>query len=252
MKKMNEIDFKSKFNVIAGPCAVESYDSLFEIASFLQGLGVQIIRGGSFKLRTSVDSFQGLGEEAIRYLVQVCQELGLFSLTEVVELRDLHSVFQDVDVLMVGARNMYNYPLLKELSMVDKPIILKRAMSATIKEWLSAAEYLQANGNDNIILCERGIRTFETATRNTLDLSAVPIVKSMSDYPIIVDPSHSTGNSEFVPSMSMAAVAAGADGLIIEIHKEPKKSLSDAKQLLDFESFEDLYKAVNSLKNYLG
>lgn len=248
---MIDIDFKNSFNVIAGPCAIESYDSLYEIANFLKGLGVAIIRGGSFKLRTSPNSFQGLGEEAIKYLVQVCKELGLISLTEVVEVKNLQSVFQDIDILMVGARNMYNYPLLKELSTVNKPIILKRAMSATIDEWLSAAEYLQINGNDNIILCERGIRTFETATRNTLDLSAVPIVKNKSKYTIIVDPSHSTGNSAYVPAMSMAAVASGADGLIIEIHKEPNMALSDAKQLLDFDSFRELYKSIISLKKHI-
>lgn len=246
-----DINFKNNFNVIAGPCAIESYDSLYQIASFLKSLGVLMIRGGSFKLRTSPDSFQGLGYEAIRYLADICKSLNLYSVTEVVELKEIQSVFQDVDILLVGTRNMYNYPLLKELSHCQKPVILKRAMSATIEEWLMAAEYLKMNGNEQIVLCERGIRTFETQTRNTLDLSAVPIIKHLSDYPIIVDPSHATGNSIYVPSMSMAATAAGADGLIIEVHNDPKNALSDANQMLDFETFSQLYQSLNKLKTCL-
>lgn len=247
----NNLTLFNQFEIIAGPCAVEDYDSLYLIAEFLKSLGINYLRGGSFKLRTSPNSFQGLGVEAINYIHEICSNLNLFSVSEITNINEIDSFYDKIDILLVGTRNMYNYPLLKEIGKSKKTVILKRGMSATIDEWLMAAEYISNEGNQSIILCERGIRTFETHTRNTLDLSAVPVVQSLSKFPIFVDPSHATGNSNFVPSMAKAACAAGANGLIVEIHNNPQSALSDSKQMLSFESFKQLLSDINRIKSVL-
>lgn len=239
------------FQVIAGPCAIENYDCLLETAVFLKSIGVRILRGGSFKLRTSPDSFQGLGIEALEHLKKVGDATGMITVSEITDPRDIELMRDYVDIFLVGTRNMYNYPLLSLLGQTDKPVILKRGMNATLDEWILAAKYIEQNGNMNVILCERGIRTFEPKTRNTLDLSAVPILHELTDYPVIVDPSHATGKASLVPSMAMAATAAGADGLMIEIHPDPKHALSDAMQMLNFQQFKKLYERIGILKSVL-
>jgi 3-deoxy-7-phosphoheptulonate synthase len=253
---MKEFDFKKEFssdsfNIIAGPCAVENYDLLYRTAAFLKELGIKFLRGGTSKLRTSPHSFQGLGDEAINYLNQIAGELGLYSVSEITDVRDIEVFSKKIDIILVGTRNMYNYPLLSEIGKTGKPVILKRGMSATIEEWLLAAEYIAVEGNKQIIMCERGIRTFEASTRNTLDLSAVSIVKKKCTYPVIVDPSHASGLAELVPSLSLASTAGGADGLIIELHPYPERALSDAQQMLDFNKFAELYEQIISLKSFL-
>jgi 3-deoxy-7-phosphoheptulonate synthase len=218
--------------IIAGPCAVESREQLLTAARQVKAAGGHIIRGGAFKPRTSPYSFQGLEEEGLNILKEASLETGLPVVTEVIDERSLQLALDYVDLIQIGARNMQNFRLLKAAGQTDKPILLKRGMSATIEEWLMAAEYIMSEGNGQVILCERGIRTFETATRNTLDLSAVPMVRRLSHLPIIVDPSHATGDRELVLPMSLAAIAAGADGLILEMHPEPAKALSDGPQSL--------------------
>ncbi|GAV24895.1 3-deoxy-7-phosphoheptulonate synthase [Carboxydothermus islandicus] len=235
------------FTIIAGPCAVENRESLKAVAQFLKDKGIKFLRGGTFKPRTSPYSFQGLGEEGVLILQEIGQEYGLITVTEVLEAKDVEFVAEKIDILQVGARNMQNFALLKELSQVENPVILKRGLSATIEEWLLAAEYLLAGGNQKVILCERGIRTFETATRNTLDLSAVALVKQLSHLPVIVDPSHATGKRELILPLSRAALALGADGLMIEVHPEPEKALSDGPQSLNFSEFSKLFTELNSL-----
>jgi len=224
---------KDNFTVIAGPCSVESYDSLSEIARKLKKLGINILRGGAYKLRTSPYAFQGLGKEGVLILENVCRELDMISLSEIVSSEDIPFMSQHIDILMVGTRNMQNFRLLSELGKVKNPILLKRGMSSTIEEWLMAAEYIIKEGNPKVILCERGIRTFETFTRNTLDLSSVAAVNLLSNLPVFVDPSHSTGHREMIIPMSLAAAAAGADGLIIEAHINPDNALTDKKQTID-------------------
>jgi 3-deoxy-7-phosphoheptulonate synthase len=223
--------------VIAGPCAVESEEQIEASAEFVAASGAQILRGGAFKPRTSPYSYQGLGMDGLKLLRQAAERRGLAVVTEVMTIEQIETVSKYADLLQVGARNMQNYPLLTALGHAGKPVLLKRGMSATIQEWLMSAEYILAEGNPDVILCERGIRTFETATRNTLDLSAVPVVKHLSHLPIIVDPSHGVGNRRFVSAMAKAAVAAGADGIMIEIHPNPEKALSDGPQSLTFEEF---------------
>jgi len=218
--------------VISGPCAVESRDQLLTAARQVKNAGGHIIRGGAFKPRTSPYSFQGLEEEGLNILREASLETGLPVVTEVIDEHSLQLAINYVDIIQIGARNMQNFRLLKAVGQTDKPVLLKRGMSATIEEWLMAAEYIMSEGNGNVILCERGIRTFETSTRNTLDLSAVPMVKRLSHLPIIVDPSHATGDRGLVLPMSLAAIASGADGLIIEMHPEPAKALSDGPQSL--------------------
>ncbi len=247
----NELSLFNQFEIIAGPCAIEDYDSLYRTAKFVKSLGVNYLRGGAFKLRTSPNSFQGLGIEAINFLSDICSDLSLFSVSEITDINDIDLFNDKIDVLLVGTRNMYNYPLLKEIGKSKKAVILKRGMSATLEEWLKAAEYISNEGNNSIVLCERGIRTFESHTRNTLDLSAVPAIKTLSNYPIFVDPSHATGNAMYVPSMAKAACASGANGLIIEIHENPENALSDAKQMLSFESFDLLNKQIKKIKSAL-
>ncbi len=222
--------------VIAGPCSVESEEQLCGIAESVKKSGAALLRGGAFKPRTSPYAFQGLREQGIALLQKARKASGLPIVTEIMDLSHL-SYFEDVDVIQVGARNMQNFELLKELGKTKKPILLKRAMSGTIQELLMSAEYIMAGGNENVILCERGIRTFETATRNTLDLSAVPLLRSMTHLPIVVDPSHATGIANLVKPMALAAVVAGADGLMIEVHNDPPHAACDGKQSITPEAF---------------
>lgn len=232
------------FAVIAGPCSVESEEQLCTIAQKVKEAGAGILRGGAFKPRTSPYAFQGLRNEGIELLLKAKEKTGLPIVTEIMDLSHL-SLFDDVDVIQVGARNMQNFELLKELGRTKKPILLKRGLSSTLQELLMSAEYIMAGGNEKVILCERGIRTFETATRNTLDISAIPLLRQLTHLPVIVDPSHATGNSKLVKPMSVAAAAAGADGLIIEVHNDPANALCDGAQSLTPEQFVDVKNAVD-------
>lgn len=238
------------FNIFAGPCAVESIEQITITGRFLKHKGNFILRGCIFKPRTSPYAFQGLGTKGLGYLKQVKETIGIPIITEILDSKNLSSICAYVDVIQVGSRNMQNYSLLKDLARIKKPILLKRGMSATIEEWLFAAEYILSGGNQNVILCERGIRTFETYTRNTIDLTIIPIIKELTHLPIIIDPSHSTGNAKFVPLLSKAAFIMGADGLLIEIHPEPQKALCDGQQSLNFDQFNDLYSQIETLKKY--
>ncbi len=226
--------------VIAGPCSVESEEQLMETALAVKAAGANMLRGGAYKPRTSPYDFQGLGVEALRFLAHARKETGLPIVTEVMSETDVDIVAEYADMLQVGARNMQNFSLLRKLAPVPKPILLKRGPSATVKEWLLAAEYLLAGGNGNVVLCERGIKTFETATRNTLDLAAVALVKELSHLPVLADPSHGTGLRSLIAPMSKAAAACGADGLIIEVHPCPERALSDGPQSLDLPGFQEL------------
>jgi 3-deoxy-7-phosphoheptulonate synthase len=229
-----------KLVIIAGPCSVESRDQLLETARAVKAAGADMLRGGAYKPRTSPYDFQGLGVEALRFLDEASKETGLPIVTEVMSEADVEVVAEYAHMLQVGARNMQNFSLLRKLATVKKPILLKRGPSATVKEWLLAAEYLLAGGNHDVVLCERGIKTFETATRNTLDLSAVALVKELSHLPVLADPSHGTGLRSLIAPLSKAAVAVGADGLIVEVHPCPERALSDGPQSLDLPGFENL------------
>ena len=240
-------DYKKPI-MIAGPCSVENYEMMDKTAQFLKRIGVNYIRGGVFKPRTSPNSFQGLGVSGLEILKQIKKDYGLLVVSEILDIRDLEKCLDVVDVIQIGSRNMYNYPLLKEVGKTNKTVILKRGMSATYDEWINASEYIKMGGNEDIILCERGIRTFEPSTRNTLDLSCIPLIKQKTNLRIIVDPSHGTGIRDIVEPMSMAAIAAGADGLIIETHPEPDRAISDGFQSVDFETFEKIY--FKTLKLY--
>lgn len=241
-----------QFVMIAGPCAIESEDQLIQAAREAKRLGVKVLRGGAFKPRTSPYSFQGLGEEGLKLLAAARDETGLPVVSEIMDPRHVEMVAEYVDMLQIGARNMQNFLLLKEIGQQCKPVLLKRGLSNTIEELMMAAEYIVREGNKNVVLCERGIRTFETATRNTLDLSAIPVVKNMSHLPIIVDPSHATGNVKIIPSLAMAALAVGADGVMVEMHPNPKAALCDGEQSLDFDMFGDLMAGLNSLAPSMG
>ena len=241
-----------KIVIMAGPCAVENIETLREIATQIKKAGATVLRGGAFKPRTSPYSFQGLGEEGLRYLNKVASELGLVTISEVMDPRDVGLVARYVDILQIGARNMQNFNLLKEVGLMKKPVVLKRGMSSTVKELLMSAEYILSGGNFNVILCERGIRTFEDSTRNTLDISAVPTVKQLSHLPIIVDPSHAAGKWGLVPALSKAAVACGADGLIIEVHSHPEDALSDGAQSLIPANFAQLMEELKTLAKTVG
>jgi 3-deoxy-7-phosphoheptulonate synthase len=239
--KVGNIEIGNKrIVVMAGPCAVESKALLVETAKEIKAAGASFIRGGAFKPRTSPYSFQGLGEEGLNYLAEAREQTGLPVITEVMDPRDMEAIMQYADIVQIGARNMQNFRLLKEVGEYRKPVVLKRGMSATIKELLMSAEYIMSGGNHNVILCERGIRTYETATRNTLDLSAVPVLKHLTHLPVIVDPSHAVGKWDLVAPMAKAAVAAGADGLIIEVHPNPEEALSDGEQSLKPQKFKQL------------
>jgi len=226
--------------IMAGPCSVESQEQILTAARAVQKAGAHLLRGGAFKPRTSPYSFQGLGQRGLELLAEARQETGLLVVTEVLDVRDLDLVCRYADVLQIGSRNMQHYPLLREVGGVDKPVLLKRGYASTIEEWFMAAEYILAHGNPRVILCERGIRTFETATRNTLDLAAVVLAHLETHLPVIVDPSHAAGRSDLVPAFSRAAIAAGADGLMIEVHPHPATALSDGDQALSLEQFTQL------------
>jgi 3-deoxy-7-phosphoheptulonate synthase len=242
----------SEVIVMAGPCSVETREQVHTVARAVGTAGARVLRGGAFKPRTSPYAFQGHGEEALRWMRDVADECGLAVISEVMDLRTIEMMLRYVDCLQVGARNMQNFDLLKELGRVRRPVLLKRGMSATIEEWLLSAEYILAGGNTQVILCERGIRTFEQATRNTLDISAIPVVKKRSHLPILVDPSHGTGRRDKVIPMARAAVAAGADGLLIEVHDNPEKALSDGAQSLYPQQFETLMGELRVIAPVLG
>jgi 3-deoxy-7-phosphoheptulonate synthase len=241
-----------KIAVMAGPCAVENKTILILIADEVKKAGANFIRGGAFKPRTSPYTFQGLGEEGLKYLAEARERTGLPVVTEVMDPRDMDAIVKYADVVQIGARNMQNFRLLKEVGEYRKPVLLKRGISATIKEWLMSAEYIMAGGNHNVILCERGIRTYETATRNTLDLSAVPVLKQLTHLPVVVDPSHAVGKWDLVGPMAKAAVAAGADGLIIEVHSNPEEALSDGEQSLKPGVFKQLMEELRPIAKAVG
>ncbi|MBI4744491.1 MAG: 3-deoxy-7-phosphoheptulonate synthase [Actinobacteria bacterium] len=241
----------NNFTIMAGPCAVESREQTLTAARAVKKSGAAILRGGAFKPRTSPYSFQGLGEEGLKILAEAREETGLPIVTELMDIRDIELVTRYTDILQIGARNMQNFTLLKELGAINKPVLIKRSFSATIEELLMAAEYIVKEGNKDVILCERGIRTFETATRNTLDISAIPIVKSLSHLPIIVDPSHASGKRELIKPLTLAALAVGAHGAIIEVHPNPEEALCDGSQSLTTNDFDELMSEVKSLLSVL-
>lgn len=236
-----------KIIVIAGPCAVESRESLIETAHFMKSVGVDFLRGGAFKPRTSPYSFRGLGEEGLKILAEAKDETGLKIVTEVMTPTDVKLVAEYADVFQIGTRNMQNYQLLDEVGKSGKPVLLKRGMSATVNEWLLSAEYILSQGNPDVILCERGIRTYETALRNTLDLSVIPLLSELTHLPVIVDPSHGTGKRSIINTMSKASIAAGADGLMVEVHPCPECALSDGEQSLTFQQFADLMEELKDV-----
>lgn len=247
-----EIGKEGQFVVIAGPCSVETEEQILDVANSVKESGAKLLRGGAFKPRTSPYSFQGLEMRGLELLEEAREQTGLPIVTEIMSPKLVEEFDRRVDIIQVGARNMQNFDLLKELGKTSKPILLKRGLSSTIEEWLMSAEYIMAGGNPNVILCERGIRTFETYTRNTLDLSAIPAVKRLSHLPVIVDPSHSAGMSWMVEPLSLAAMAVGADGLIIEVHNNPAKALCDGAQSLDEPQFASLMKKMRAIGANLG
>lgn len=238
--------------IMSGPCAVESREQLFQTAHAIKKAGAQILRGGAYKPRTSPYAFQGLEEEGLRFMKEAKEETGLAVVCEVTSLAAIEAAVKYVDMLQIGARNMQNFYLLKEAGKTGLPVLLKRGLSATIDEWLNASEYIIAEGNPNVVLCERGIRTFETATRNTLDLSAVPVIKHKSHLPVIVDPSHATGVRKYVKPLAIGAVSVGADGLMIETHPNPACALSDGPQSLTFPEFDELCKEIRPFATLMG
>lgn len=242
----------NRFSVIAGPCSIESREHLLETAQGVKAAGATVLRGGIFKMRTSRDSFQGLGDSAFGFVQEIKKEVGLPLVSEITDPRQLSDMVDSVEMFQVGSRNMYNYELLKELGSLQKPVLLKRAFAATVEEWIKAADYIVKGGNENVILCERGIRTFEPTTRNTLDLNSVAYLKAHSPFPVIVDPSHGTGRPELIMPMALAAIGAGADGLIIEVHPRPKEALSDAFQAIDFAHFAEIVHQVGKVVHALG
>ena len=235
------------FAMIAGPCSVETHEQIIGVAKAVKAAGASILRGGAFKPRTSPYDFQGLGKLGLEMLLEAKKETGMPICTEVMNLIHL-PLFEDVDIIQVGARNMQNFDLLKEVGKLKKPVLLKRGLCATMKEWLMSAEYIMSEGNEQVILCERGIRTYETYTRNTLDLSAVPTLKNLSHLPVVVDPSHATGQARLVKPMALAAAAAGADGLMIEVHNDPPHALCDGAQSLTPEQFADVAERVRKVR----
>jgi len=247
IKIKDQIISRNDFTFIAGPCTIENYEDLLKIVIKLKEMGINFFRGGAYKLRTSPYDFKGMGRRGLEIIKKVSEKTGLISVSEIISPEDVGEMSEFVDILQVGTRNMHNYPLLEKLGKISNPIILKRGMSSTIKEWLLAAEHLMDAGNRNVILCERGIRTFENYTRNTLDISAIPAVKSLSNLPIIVDPSHSSGKREMIKSLSWAAMAAGADGLMIETHFSPDTTICDSRQTIDFQMLEEILKPMEKV-----
>jgi 3-deoxy-7-phosphoheptulonate synthase len=240
------------FTLIAGPCSIENEAIILRTAEWLMERGVRLMRAGAFKPRTSPYAFQGMGREGLAILKKARDKTGIGVVTELMDTENADAVEEVADIIQIGTRNMQNFSLLKRVSKAKKPVLLKRGMSATLEEWLMAAEYVMAGGNYNVILCERGVRTFSDHSRNTLDLSVIPPVKKLSHLPIIVDPSHGTGKRDYVPPMAMASLAAGADGLLIEVHPEPDKALSDGAQTLSLEAFEELLTSLKELAKPLG
>ena len=249
--RVGDVKVGQGFAVIAGPCGVESEDQTVETAIAVKKAGADMLRGGAFKPRSSPYAFQGLGLKGLKLLEKARDETGLPIVTEVLDTRDVSWVCEYADVLQIGARNMQNFSLLKEVGKMNKPILLKRGMNSTINEWLNCAEYILSEGNPNVILCERGIRTFEKYTRNTLDLSAVPAIKELTHLPIIIDPTHSTGRVNLIGPMSLAAVAAGADGIIVEVHHKPEEALCDADQALTPAIFADIMGRLRPLRSFM-
>jgi len=241
-----------KVVVIAGPCAVESKEQFLSIAKEVKKYGADLLRGGIFKPRTSPYTFQGLGKDGLKILKEVKEELGIGIVSEAMNIEQVSILAEYVDIIQIGARNVQNFDLLKEVGRAKKPVLLKRGMATTVKEWLMSAEYIMSEGNYNVILCERGIRTFEDSTRFTLDLNAIPVVKSLSHLPVIVDPSHGVGIRNFVPTMAKAAVVAGADGLIIEVHHKPEEALSDGPQSIYPDQFAQLMDELKKLVEVIG
>lgn len=236
-----------RFTVIAGPCSIESYDQFLTTARWVQKHGAALLRGGVWKLRTSAHTFQGLGTDAFGFIKDVLQDTGLKLISEITDPRQIEILDQHIEMYQVGSRNMHNYALLKELGQSRKPVMLKRGFAAFVDEWIKAAEYVSVGGNSNVILCERGIRTFETTTRNTLDLNSVLYVKNKTHFPVIVDPSHAIGMREYVPQLALAATALGIDGIIVEVHPNPAVALSDGRQALTFEDFENMMTKVKKI-----
>lgn len=252
IKVKNTVIGPDTLTVMAGPCAVENEQQMMLIAREVKKAGATVLRGGAYKPRTSPYSFQGLGEEGLKYMREAGDETGLATISEVISLESVNEAVKYVDILQIGARNMQNFYLLKEVGHTGLPVLLKRGLSSTIDEWLNAAEYIISEGNPNVILCERGIRTFETATRNTLDLSAVPVLKERTHLPVIVDPSHATGVRNYVLPLAKAAVACGADGLMIEVHNNPEKALSDGPQSLTLPQFAALSDSIRPYASLAG
>jgi len=248
---VDNITFGEDFVLIAGPCSVESEKQTIEIAEAVKAAGANILRGGAFKPRTSPYDFQGLGENGLKILKKAREITGLPIITEVMDTRDISLVSEYADILQIGSRNMQNYSLLKEIGKTNKPVMLKRGMNSTINEWMNAAEYILSEGNKKVILCERGIRTFESEYRSTLDLNSIPAIKVITNLPVIVDPSHGTGDERLVGTMSLAAIAAGADGLMIEVHNNPRQALSDDKQQLDIIKFKKLSKKIYKMSEFM-
>ncbi|MBQ6074720.1 MAG: 3-deoxy-7-phosphoheptulonate synthase [Lachnospiraceae bacterium] len=248
---MDTLFEKNGFTMIAGPCSVENEEQIVGIAKAVKAAGADLLRGGAFKPRTSPYDFQGLKEEGIRLLLLAGRESGLPVVTEITGVREL-DLFEDVDVIQIGSRNMQNFELLKEVGRTKKPVLLKRGMAATLREFLMSAEYILAEGNPHVILCERGIRTFDDYTRNTLDLAVVPLLRGMTDLPIIADPSHATGIAALVPPMALAAAAAGADGLMIEVHDHPEKALTDGEQAITPDQYAALVQKVRAVRKAAG
>src|SRR5205809_3215391 len=240
------------FTLIAGPCSVENEDMIQRMADFLLERGVKLLRAGAFKPRTSPYAFQGMGQAGLDILMRARERTGIGIVTELMDTENADAVEEAADVIQIGTRNMQNFSLLRRVSRAAKPVLLKRGLSATLEEWLMAAEYVLAGGNPNVVLCERGVRTFSDHSRNTLDLSVIPPVKRLSHLPILVDPSHGTGKRDYVPPMALAALAAGADGLLIEVHPDPNQALSDGAQSLDFDAFDRLLESLKRLAEPLG
>ncbi|NLY18903.1 MAG: bifunctional 3-deoxy-7-phosphoheptulonate synthase/chorismate mutase [Clostridiaceae bacterium] len=241
-----------RFSIVAGPCSVESREQLLKTARFLKTQGVCFLRGGAFKPRTSPYAFQGLGQQGLEYLKEAAEETGMAIVTEVTSMKTLEIAIDYADVFQIGARNMHSFELLKEVGKAGKPVVLKRGLSATIDEWLNAAEYIMREGNNRVILCERGIRTFETATRNTLDISAIPVIRNKSHLPVLIDPSHATGVRDYIVPLCKAAMAVGADGIMVEVHPAPSEALSDGAQSLDFEDFKKMLSELKPLAELCG
>ncbi len=241
-----------QFTVIAGPCSIENSDHFFNTSMAVKEAGASLVRAGIWKLRTSADAFQGLGQNAFDLIKEVKKRTGMLLVSEITDPRQIDEVYELVDMFQIGSRNMHNYALLKEVGMHKKPILLKRGFAALIEEWIKATEYIRKGGNEDIVMCERGIRTFETATRNTLDLNAVVYVKAKTNLPVLVDPSHAIGLREFVPQLTYASAVAGADGVIVEVHPNPDKALSDGRQSMDYASFSEMMKKLETILNVIG